>query len=374
MLGGVGGSHWKRLAGGAGACLVAAGALSACGSSTPAGSPKVQLKSSISSLGSSPTLSINFHLSATPAQLHALAPSIPTPYASLITGASVVLKETTTNGASLNSVRDAAEASGSPTAAIDSLRQVDVDLAVNGGGNELMELRLVNGVLYARADVKDILALVGKTSSDLSSVASSLPSGSQFDFARAALGGKWVSLNVVSALQGYLSTAPVVKQSQSKASLAKVIKAFDTLYADDVTVAAAGSGPNGTSKLAVSANARTLLTGLDNTLMQINPAVSAKGDLSKVPDRTFSADAFLNGTALTGIQLNLSQFIHGGVSATTKPLELAATISHPSVSISAPTSSTPASIAALGQLFAGLGGSAPGLSSGSGLGFPPATA
>ncbi len=370
-LAGFGGSQWKRVGGGAGACLVAASALAACGTTAkPAESPKVQLQNSFSSLGASPTVSVNFHLTATASQLHAVAPSIPTPYASLITGASVVLEETTTNGASLNSVRQAIVASGSPAATIAALRQVDADLALNGGGNKLVELRLVKGVLYAKADVADIAGLVGKSSSALSSLAATLPPGSQFNFARAALAGKWVSFNVINALQGVLSTATTLTPAQSKAMLATILKDLGALYTNDVTVTSAGSGPNGTSKLELSANERTLLTGLVSALKQINPLASTKGvpNLSKVPNKTFSADAFLSGTALTGIQVNLSQFIHGGVSATTKPLDMAATISHPSVSISAPTSSTPASIAALGQLFAGLGASP------SGSGSPPATA
>ncbi|MGH9129063.1 MAG: hypothetical protein ACRDY2_08885 [Acidimicrobiales bacterium] len=370
-VGSAGRPHWRSKVGSAGACLVAAGALAACGTAKPAGPPKAQLQSSVSSLDSSPTVSVDLHLAATAAQLHAVAPTIPTPFDSLITGASVVIQETTTNGKPLASVAKAVQASGSPTAALDSLRQVDEDLAVNGGGYKLLEIRFVKGVVYARADVKDFLGLFGISPTSLASVKSKIPSGSQYDFERAALAGKWVSFDALSALQGFLSTAPVGSPAQTKALLAKVYGAISTVYTKDITVAAAGSGPKGTTKLAVSANEHKLVADVVGAFAQVFPSGVAglpAPNLSKVPNHTITADALLKGTALSGFQLNISQFLHSAAAAS-NPLVVSATISHPSVSISAPSGATSASLPALAKLFQGASAS-----KGAPKGSSPATA
>lgn len=359
----LGGSYFGRLAAGASACLMAAGVLAGCGGSTAktAATPKAQLQSSFDSLYSSPTLSVNFHLDATPAQLHAVAPSIPTPFDSVITGASVVIKEATANGQPLYSLGRTARAAGTPAALVNLLSQVDLDMAFLAGGTELLDFRLLGGVVYARADIADSLALVGATPAVLAGARAKIPSGAQYNFARAALDGNWVSFNAIQALQGLLSTAPVVPQSQLKAEEAKFAGALESVFNKDVTVANAGSA-GAASKLAVSANLRNVLGDLASAFMQLAPSSRSVGgmvapDLSKVPDKTVTADALVNGSTLSGLQINISQFLPA-VSPSAKPLVVGATVSHPPVDIVTPKGATAATLPGLEGLFGRLGGTA----------------
>lgn len=313
-----------------------------------------------------PTLSFDVHLTSTPAQLHALLPSLPTPYDSVITGASLVVQESTTDGKSLSALASSELDSNSATAVVAALSDVDLDLALNAGGDKLLELRLIKGVLYARADVNGALALVGLNQSSLASVRAEIPSGSEYDFARAALKGDWISFNVASELRGFLSTAPSVSSSSSKSEDKQLIAALKSIYNSDITVTKDGSTSASSTKLAVSGNEQTLAKALVTAFAQLEESVGAGANvpvpnLSKVPSKTVTAFAGLSGDTLNALATNLSQFIPT-TAASKNPLELEVGVTHPSVSITAPSSATAVSVPGFEKLFAGLGEAASGSS------------
>lgn len=333
--------------------------MAACGSSTGAVSanPKTQLLAGAASIQAQPTLAYNVHLASTPAQLGALAPSLPTPYDSVVAGASLVIQQSTTNGKPLSSLGTAYFNAGSPSAQIAELKNEDVDISFNAGGFKLIEIRLVNGVLYARADVHDALGLFGLNQSELAPYAAKIPVGSQYDFARAALAGNWVSFNFVTVLQGLASSLPVTPTT-AKGEFNQVITSLKAVYNNDVSVVKDGSAPGSSTKLAVSANEQTVVRALLIAFSQVEARLGTGGkvpapDLSKVPSKTVTAFAGLSGNTLNNVAFNASQFIPTATAAS-NPLELEVGVSHPTVSISAPSGATAISLPGIAKLFSGL--------------------
>lgn len=341
--------------------MVAAATLAACGSAASGTgaqnptikNPKAALLSSVGALEAQPTLAFDVHLATTPAQLEALIPGFPSPYAKLVTQASLVLQDATANGKPLGAANLTNE---SPAQAIAGLSNDEVDETFNVGGFKAYELRLVNGVVYLRLDVKDTLALVGYNQAKLAPIAKMIPAGAQYDFARAALAGKWVSFDALSEFKSFLSTAPTLPPAQSKANADKYLAALESVYNKDIAVATDGSVPGGTAKLAISANERNLASGVYGAFMNLATSLGTLGgaggapDLSKVPNTTIKAFAGIKDNALNEVAINLSQFIPGAA-AKTNPLEMEVGVSHPAMSISAPSGATAASLGALTKLF-----------------------
>lgn len=318
---------------------MAAASLAACGGTTgnsqavkaPPKTPQAQLKDGVSSLGSSSSLSVDLHLNTTAAQLHTLAPTIPTPFDGVITGASLVLKESTGNGQSLASLNKQG-AHGSTAQQTAALEDVNTDFTVGSQGTTYFELRTVKGVLYAQANVSAALGLAGKGAM-LKSLEAQIPASNEYDFARAALQGHWVSVNYVPLLKTIESST---SSSYSAAQGQALIGDIEAALLKNVTVANAGKGPGGSSKLAIGADENNLVNSLVSTFVKDYPAAAntpLPPGISTLPHKTFTADGFVKGTTLTGVQLNLSQF----APTTSAPLVFAADFGHPQVSISAPS-------------------------------------
>ncbi len=371
------GARFRRLSGlgaSAGVCLIAATTLAACGTSAPTASqsPKARLQASVVGIDAQSSVVYNFHLPITNAQLKALAPQLPGIFDGAVTGASIVVKETTANGQPLSSLAKPYLKSGSYTDLLNELKNENLDFSFNTEGFTLLELRAIGGVLYARVDVKDALGLFGLTSATLAHVEAMIPPGSTYDFARAALAGKWASFNYVSEFKGLVSTLPTASPAQSK-MITQYLAAIQKLYDNDVTVATDGSS-GGLDKLALSANEHTLAVAFAMVSTQLGQALGATGtsgaippaDLAKVPNKTVQAFAGLRGDSLAELAINISQFIPGSA-AKANPLELEVGISHPAVSISVPSGAAPINPGAFAQLFGGFGGAASGLVQG-GLG------
>jgi hypothetical protein len=253
--------------------------------------------------------------------------------------------------------------------------------SVQLSGGSLVELRSLDGKLYAKADVKKILSLAGQDSSALDSELASLPP-SMASLAKAAK-GEWVSLDLVKAAQaaksqGLLDSLPKqgTASSVDPAQVSKLVNDLKAAYQKNATIASIGSSDKGDG-YRVSAPAKQVLQAVSPDLVSIlgqSSAADVKKEIASVPDKKFNLDLYVKDDKLTNVSLDLTQFLDKPV--TGKKLALNVGIDVDPAKISAPSGAAEIDVAQiLGSLPTGLtsgasssgAGSSSSLSSGTGL-------
>lgn len=327
-------------------------ALAGCGSSSTAATPndpKGKLSASVSNLTDSDALTVTLKLEASAAALQQLARSqkqtLSAADAQAIAGLNVIFATKTTNGQKLSAIKP-----GSSNSANVSVQVVD-------SGRSLAELRVVDGNLYLKGDVRTILNLAHRsaTYAQLQARAQKLPG-----FVQALIAGKWVSLSG-DALKGLASQFGVTpSQSPGTSQSQKLLSDLRGIIDRDVTVSPHGSDSRG-DHLVVSGNIRTLATDLMTSVQSAVPGGAALGNQlkpQKVPSRVVTVDTWVKDGKLAEVSLDLLQFAQPGQAPAGAHVPLALTFSGTADDISAPSGATAVDLSQLGSLLGAFGGGA----------------
>jgi hypothetical protein len=188
-------------------------------------------------------------------------------------------------------------------------------LVVNAGGSpKLIEVRVVDGTLYARANVQQIVSYAGDSFSDIQQFADA-QSGT-LPFLKPAVAGDWVKLQLndleqfaKSASGG--STAPSLAPSQ----VAGLQQALIDVLKKDISATKSTDGGSLGDHYVLTGSSRTVATdlvGVFKTQIASIPGASkllANADPTSVPDKTVTVDAYVKNGKVSAIKLNLGQFL-----------------------------------------------------------------
>lgn len=319
----------------------AATLVAACGSSTPK-TPQSTLKAGISGIGHTSSLTITTALDTTPQALIALAQQMgdklsPTVAAGLAS-ASFVIEIRDSDGKDLSTLKPG------------STKGLAVDLALKAGGQTLAEIIGIDSTLYVQAEVASALGLLGRSKlyGELQARAATLPK-----FVQAFVAGKWVSLDLTSALGAMSQFGIAAPGAQQWAAFAK---AFDGLITSDVKVTRVGSDSQG-DHLQLSAQTKKLVGDLVLAVtsnIPISTFLLSKVKVASLPDTAMTADAWVKDGTLSKLSVDLTQFAKpGSTAAGGGHLPLVVTFDRSGGSaITAPTGATAVDVS---QLFTLLG-------------------
>ena len=268
-----------------------------------------------------------------------------------------------------------------PQAYADALKHSGaVDLTVNYQGAGLAEARMVNGVVYAKADGPSILRLAGEPQSKLHGGLQGLPP-SLAPIAKAAH-NQWVSIDLVSTLPSLLkgltgSGLPAPTASVNPATIQSLLTALKSAYQKNVTITKVGSSGKGTDyrlSAPIKQIANAVEPQLESLAGQVGDTATIGGDgvspndklrsgIAKLPNKSFDADVWVRDDELTWLSLDLAQF---DAKAAGHKVVLNVDITTNQGSVSAPSGATPVDVKALVQDVQSQAGD---FSSGSGTDF-----
>ena len=247
-LGQVFGTSMRRTVGRvAVAAAIGAGALTAC-STTPQAPPAQAVSDSFRNLGDQSSLSVTLSLGLSASQLGTLATTnggkgLSPAVANTIATGSVFVDVQTTNGKPLNSTSGAAAGN------------TNLDLGLNVGSTTPLEVRIVDGSLYARVDADQLAADTGQSPASTASFKASLQNADQVVPGLAALANdQWVEVSKAS-LQALLDMAKQfgaqgqtgsANQSQYRAATSKLLSDIGAAFKSNSTVTADGTHGSGT--------------------------------------------------------------------------------------------------------------------------------
>lgn len=329
--------------------LVAAGCGGGNGNSALSSkSPKQELTASVDALSNSDRLTATFKLDATADQLKTLAQkgggsvsSQDEQILKLLSGGHITFAEVAANGHKLSDYTSKNPPTQAPS----------VDVTVNADNDNLVEFRSVGGSLYARADVNKIVEITHQDPAKLAQLQSRVPP--QYSFIRDALAGKWLQVSSadLKSLEQQFGAGSQGQQMQLQQQLAAKFR--DALN-KDVTVTRSGSTDQG-DHLVLTGNAKTLYGDLTSAFTALPGGQQlSSGGLSKVPDRTVTLDAYVKDSKLSGLSLDLNQFLSPQEKAklgSTKVPPVVLDFSDTADDISAPQGATKVD---LQQIFSGL--------------------
>jgi hypothetical protein len=219
------------------------------------------------------------------------------------------------------------ESSNGPLANVTSTTPAAVDFTIVTGGSTLAEFRVVDGNLYARADLSTIASWAGQSLSTLQGQLSTAPSQVR-TWLQAAINGDWLELSKqqLTAVDGLLQqrasastgAAGSLTPAQAKQLVQEIESVTKGVFVKDVSVADKGATSKG-EELVLTADARTSLTDIVNgvlpILQRIYPSLSAsmsasqlQQGLTQVPHRNVTADAFVSNGSLSELSLDVLQF------------------------------------------------------------------
>jgi hypothetical protein len=233
--------------------------------------------------------------------------------------------------------------------------------SVRLSGHPLVDLRSVDGVIYARADVKKILTLAGQNPGQLDRQLADLPPALA-PLAKAAK-GKWVSIDLVKAAQaakdkGLLKALPTPAPSASvdPAKVQKLITDLKAAYQQKATISELGeAGVKGTG-YRLAAPAKQVAQAVSGDLVALvgqSSAAEVKKAIAQIPDKMFALEIWVKDDKLTDVSLDLTQFLKDPVPGKKLALNIAVDVNGGKVS--APSGATEIDVKSLlGQLPSGL--------------------
>jgi len=207
---------------------------------------------------------------------------------------------------------------GDPAALSAALkRENPFSISAHLSGNSLFDFRMVDGVLYLRADVKKILTLAGQDPAQLNSALSQLPP-SMSGIAVAAK-GKWVSVDLVKAaaavngkgLLKSLPTTPVPSSAATTADLQKLLADLKVAYSEKATITSLGNSSRGAG-YRLSAPAKQIAQAVSADLVAMlgkTTGPQIEKEIGKIPDKSFSLDVWVKDDKLSDVSVDLTQFI-----------------------------------------------------------------
>jgi len=259
-----------------------------------------------------------------------------------------------------------------------TLKQVQADakpgesnasFLVDYDGGPLVQLRTIGQDAYFQGDAKRILALAKVSDAQAQQTLAQLPP--QYSFVKDAYAGKWLKVDAasLSMVQGQLKSLSGTAATPDATAQKQLIAQLQAALSRDFTVTRKESTAKG-DHLVLTAPLRSLATDLTGVLAKLpgGATVTKSLDLSKVPDRPIIVDAYVKGTALEELSLNVAQFADPAnpddKALVGKDLPIVIDFSSASVDISAPATSTAVDLGALLKQFGGaLGGASGGSTS-----------
>ena len=230
------------------AAAIGAGALTAC-SSTPQVPPAQAVSDSFRNLGDQSSLSVSLSLGLSASQLGTLATSnggngIDPTVANTIATGSVFVEVQTTDGKPLNDTSGAAAGNA------------NLDLGLTVGSTTPVEVRVVDGSLYARVDIDQLAADTGQSPASTASFKANLHDADQVVPGLGALAdNQWVEVSKES-LQALLKMAKQfgatqggtgsANQSQYQAATSKLMTDIGAAFKSNSTVDNDGTHGSGT--------------------------------------------------------------------------------------------------------------------------------
>jgi hypothetical protein len=183
----------------------------------------------------------------------------------------------------------------------DAKAQILANIAGNDGA---VEIRVLGGDFYIRADVAGLMEQFGADTSQLDTVAQGAEAQG-LTFVRPAINGEWLAIK---GLQDQLSQltggqTPTMDQQQF------VTKLTDTIQSK-ATVTSEGDDDQGTH-LVVKLPIRDIYTEFVGQLQALGGAIPTGAELpdpSEVPDEDVSVDVWVDGDSLSQIELDFLQF------------------------------------------------------------------
>lgn len=250
-------------------------------------------------------------------------------------------------------------------------------LAVRLGGDALVELRAVEGTVYARADVPQLLTLAGQDPATATSFTAQLPPALQ-PVAKAAQ-GEWISVDLVAAARSLKSAGLLDQLAQmpqrklptttDPAAVSRLLQSLKTAYEQQARITDLGEdGERGTG-YRLTAPAKQVVQAIETDLVALagGQAGDVRKAIAQTPDRDVSVDLWVQDDELRAVSLDLTQFaekpVEGGKAALDIDIDLDGD------EVSAPEGANALNVA---EALAGLGGMFGGsMGGGTGLGVTP---
>lgn len=254
-------------------------------------------------------------------------------------------------------------------------QQGSSQIAVRLSGGTLIDLRSVDGKVYFKADVKQILKLAGQDTADLDQTLAALPP-SMASLTKAAK-GEWVSLDLVKAAtamkdSGLLKNLPTPTASPSvdPAKLQKLVDDLKVAYRDKATITELGKNDDRGTGYRLGAPAKQVAQAVSGDVIALvgkSFATEINDTISGIPDKNFALDLWVKDDKLTAVSLDLTQFLDKPVPG--KKLAVDIDVDLDSGAIEVPTGVTEIDIAALIKEIPA--GALPGLGAGGLAGANP---
>ena len=233
----------------------------------------------------------------------------------------------------------------------------NIELDLTAGGTEFLDVRSVNGALYAKVNMPQFLQLSGKSASSLTSQFAQAPADFQAPL-QALMAGKWIGVSAsdVKGLEtllqnfgsgGDLGSNPTSTSSSSSAGtqmLAGIESSLMKALTQDASVTDKGNG-----QYQVSGKVKTI--GQD-VLQAVTPVLNAvpgksktdidklRQNLNSVPDsENITFDIWVKSGQISELQVDLAQFMPAGKS-NGGHLPVDAKFSQSASTVSAPSGAT----------------------------------
>jgi len=196
-------------------------------------------------------------------------------------------------------------------------KQGSTGVAVRLSGGTLVDFRSIGGVLYAKADVNQILTLAGQDPATIDNTLGALPP-SMAPLAKAAK-GEWVSLDLAKAAaaakdSGLLDALPTPSASPT-VDAAKVQKLIDDLkkaYQEKATITELGDNGDRGTGYRLGAPAKQVAQAVSGDLIALvgkDAGAEVNKAIAQIPDKNFALDLWVKDDKLTAVSLDLTQFL-----------------------------------------------------------------
>jgi hypothetical protein len=265
--------------------LVALGATlllaTACGGSSE--DPKGSLVDAFRKMGDRAGTTTTLTLSSTPESVEALvseAGGAPPGLVDKILNSSITLSQT--------AEQDPQKARSEVTIVVD--------------GTSLLEMRMLEGILYFRVDVPGFLDLFGQDSSELAPLERQA-SAAGFDFVGPALEGEWIGISGLAQLTQALGASPAPSEDQQK-----LLDELATIFEDEATVTSEGeedAGEHLVATVPLRATVERFLQALGR--MGTFPGPIPTSELTDVPDESLRLDVWVADDTIAQIEFDFLQ-------------------------------------------------------------------
>jgi hypothetical protein len=209
--------------------------------------------------------------------------------------------------------------------------------------------------LYARADVNELLGLLGGTRASGPLHIPNLPA----PLAK-AVAGEWVSINLADLTTRPGASTPSVGPSQA----AVLAQSLETIFHKDVTATRAAPDPKLGQHLVLSGNARTIGADLRTATKAVTGLVPDVSNLlgsssAQLPDKTIKIDEYVRDGTASAFRFDLTQLLNPAEAkaAAGRPAMLDIDLT-PTAAVTVPAHATPLDLSTLAPLLGGLLGTA----------------